>query len=82
MLGPTMVTVLTLWFLAGGVSPVEAMAGTEFLSILPTTATLRIMAKEMVGLEALSFGASFLILVIWTAAAVAIALILKLGVRK
>jgi ABC-type multidrug transport system permease subunit len=45
VLGPTMIIVLTLWIMSGGVSPVEAMAGIEFLSILPTTATLRILAR-------------------------------------
>jgi hypothetical protein len=82
VLGPTMITVLTLWLLSGGVNPIEAMAGTEFLSLLPTTATLRILANEMVGLETLSLGTDLLTIGIWTAVITAIAVTLKLGVRK
>ena len=82
VIGPTMITVLVLWLLSGGVSPIETMAGTEFLSMLPTTATLRILAKEMVGLETISTGTNLLILGIWTTAAVLVAFILKRGIKK
>jgi len=40
VIGPTIITVLTLWFLSGGVNLIEAMAGTEFPSILPATAVI------------------------------------------
>ena len=82
VIGPTMIVVLTLWLLSGGVNPVEAMAGTKFLSILPTTATLRILAKEMVGLENISTGTNLLIIGAWSIATVFIALILKIGIRN
>jgi hypothetical protein len=82
VLGPTMITVLALWLLSGGVNPVEVMAGTEFLSMLPTTAALRILAKEMVGLETISTGTNLLILGIWTIAAVLVAFTLKIGIKK
>jgi len=42
------------------------MAGTKFLSLLSTTATLRILAREMVGLQTLSVGTNLLILGLWT----------------
>ena len=82
VLGPTMITVLTLWLLSGGVNPIEAMAGTEFLSLLPTTATLRILAKEMVGLETISTGTNLLILSVWTIAVVLVAFMLKIGIKR
>jgi hypothetical protein len=82
VLGPTMIIVLTLWIMSGGVSPVEAMAGTEFLSILPTTATLRILARELVGLESISAGTNLIIIGAWSAAIILIALVLKIGVRR
>jgi hypothetical protein len=81
VLGPTMIIVLTLWIMSGGVNPVEAMAGTKFLSILPTTATLRILAREMVGLETISVEANLLIIGAWSMAIVLIALILKIGIK-
>jgi hypothetical protein len=81
VLGPTMIIVLTLWIISGGVNPVEAMAGTEFLSILPTTATLRILAKELVGLENISTGTNLLIIGAWSIATVFIALMLKIGIK-
>ena len=74
-----MIIVLTLWIMSGGVNPVEAMAGTKLLSVLPSTATLRILAREMVGLEAISTGANLLILGAWSAAVVMVALVLKTG---
>jgi ABC-2 type transport system permease protein len=82
VLGPTMIAALTLWIISGGVNPVEAMAGTEFLSILPTTATLRILAREMVGLETISAGTNLLIIGAWSAAIVVIALVLKIGIKR
>ena len=63
-------------------NPIEGMAGTEFLSMLPTTATLRILAKEMVELETISTGTNLLILGIWTIAAVLVAFALKTGIKK
>jgi len=81
VIGPTMIIVLTLWIISGGVSPVEAMAGTEFLSILPTTATLRILAKETVGLENISTGMNLLIIGAWSLAIIFIALVLKTGIK-
>ena len=63
-------------------NPIEVMAGTEFLSMLPTTATLRILAKEMVELETISTGTNLLILGIWTIAAVLVAFALKTGTKK
>jgi ABC-2 type transport system permease protein len=81
VLGPTMIIVLTLWIMSGGVNPVEAMAGTKFLSILPTTATLRILAKEMVGLENISIGTNLLIIGAWSVAIVFTALVLKIGIK-
>lgn len=82
VLGPTMITVLVLWLLSGGVNPIETMAGTEFLSMLPTTAALRILAKEMVGLETISTSTNLLILGIWAIAAVSAALIFKTGIKR
>jgi ABC-2 type transport system permease protein len=82
VLGPTMIIVLILWMMSGGVNPVEAMAGTELLSLLPTTATLRILARETVGLETISVGTNMLIIGVWSAAIVLIALVLKIGVRR
>jgi|GEM_PF-5401598 len=82
VLGPTMIVVLTLWLLSGGVNPVEAMAGSKFLAILPTTATLRILAREMVGLETISIETNLLIIVVWSIATVFIALILKIGIKN
>jgi ABC-type multidrug transport system permease subunit len=82
VLGPTMIIVLTLWMLSGPVNPVEAMAGAELLSLLPTTATMRILAKEMVGLETISAGTNMLIIGVWSAAVIAIALALKTGIRR
>lgn len=82
VLGPTMIIVLTLWIMSGGVNPVEAMAGTKFLSILPTTATLRILAKELVGLENISTGTNLLIIGAWSLAVVFVALILKIGIKN
>jgi ABC-type multidrug transport system permease subunit len=82
VLGPTMIIVLTLWIMSGGVNPVEAMAGTEFLSILPTTATLRILARELVGLGNISVGKNLLIIGAWSLAVVSVALILKIGIKK
>jgi len=78
ILGPTMIVALTLWIISGGVNPVEVMAGTQLLSLLPTTATLRILARDMVGLETLSVGVNFLILGIWTAVVIIIAFVLKM----
>ncbi len=80
VLGPTMIIVLTLWIMSGGVNPIEAMAGTKCLSILPTTTTLRILARELVGLENISTGANLLIIGAWSLAIVLIALILKIGI--
>jgi ABC-type multidrug transport system permease subunit len=82
VLGPTMIIVLTLWIMSGGVNPVEAMAGTELLSLLPTTATLKLLAKEMVGLETISAGTNMLIIGAWSAAIVVIALVLKIGIKR
>ncbi len=82
ILGPTMVIALTFWLLSGGINPVEAMAGARYFSLLPTTATLRIMAREMVGLETISSGTNLLILGLWTLAVVTLAFILKLGFRR
>jgi hypothetical protein len=82
VLGPTMIIVLTLWLMSGGVNPVEAMAGTEFLSILPTTATLRILARELVGLGNISVGKNLLIIGAWSLAVVFVALILKIGMKS
>ena len=82
VIGPTMVVVLILWHLSGGIVPVEAMAGTRFLSLLPTTATLRILAKDLVGLGNIAVGANLLIIGAWSAAAVFIVLVLKLGVKR
>jgi hypothetical protein len=82
VLGPTMIIVLTLWLMSGGVSPVEAMAGMEFLSILPTTATLRILAREMVGLGNISVGTNLLIIGAWSVVIILIALVLKVGIRR
>jgi len=82
VLGPTMIIVLTLWIMSGGVNPVEAMAGTEFLSILPTTATLRILARELVGLGNISVGENLLIIGAWSLAVVFVALILKVGIKN
>jgi hypothetical protein len=76
-----MIIVLTLWIMSGGVNPVEAMAGTEFLSILPTTSTLRILAKELVGLRNISTGTNLLIIGAWSLAIVLIALVLKTGIK-
>jgi ABC-type multidrug transport system permease subunit len=81
VLGPTMIIVLTLWLMSGGVNPIEAMAGAEFLSLLPTTATLRVLAREMVGLETISAGMNMLIVGVWSAAIVFIALVLKTGIK-
>jgi ABC-2 type transport system permease protein len=81
VLGPTMIIVLTLWIMSGGVSPVEAMAGTELMSLLPTTATMRILAREMVGLETISAGTNMLIIGAWSVAVVLIALVLKMGIK-
>jgi ABC-2 type transport system permease protein len=78
VIGPTMIIVITLWTMSGGVNPVEAMAGTKFLSFLPTTAALRILAKELVGLENISTGTNLIILCAWTLAVIIIALVLKL----
>jgi ABC-type multidrug transport system permease subunit len=82
VLGPTMIIVLTLWIMSGGVSPVEAMAGTKLLSILPTTATLRILARELVGLGNISVGKNLLIIGAWSLAVVFVALILKIGIKN
>lgn len=82
VLAPTMITVLTMWFLSGPINPVEAMAGTKFLSILPTTATLRMLAKEMVGLETISTGTNLLIIGAWSVVVVFIALMLKMGIKN
>jgi hypothetical protein len=82
VLGPTMIMVLTLWIMSGGVNPVEAMAGTKFLSVLPTTATLRILARELVGLENISTGTNLLIIGAWSAVTVLVALILKIGIKR
>ena len=82
VLGPTMIIVLILWIISGGVNPVEAMAGTQFLSVLPTTATLRILARETVGLETISAGTNMLIIGAWSAAIIVIALVLKIGIRR
>ena len=82
VLGPTMITALTLWIISGGVNPVEAMTGSEFLSILPTTATLRILARDMVGLESISAGTNIFIIGVWSVAIVLLALVLKIGIRN
>ena len=82
VLGPTMIIVLILWIISGGVNPVEAMAGTQFLSVLPTTATLRILARETVRLETISAGTNMLIIGAWSAAIIVIALVLKIGIRR
>ncbi|MDY6918511.1 MAG: ABC transporter permease [Chloroflexota bacterium] len=82
VLGPTMITVLGLWLLAGGINPIEAMAGTEYLGLLPTAAAVRIMANGMVGLETISMGANLVIVCIWAAAVVATALLLKMGILR
>ena len=74
VLGPTMITVLALWLFSGGVNPIEAMAVPQFLQWLPTTAALRVLAKDLVGLETLSVGTNLAILGAWAAAAVALAL--------
>jgi hypothetical protein len=82
VLGPTMIAALTLWIISGGVNPIEAMAGSEFLSILPTTATLRILAKDMVGLETISTGTNIFIIGVWSAAIVFVALVFKIGIKR
>lgn len=82
VLGPTMIVVLTMWIMSGGINPVEAMAGTELLSILPTTATLKILARETIGLENISVGTNLLIIGAWSVAAVSMALILKIGIKR
>lgn len=79
VIGPTMIIVLTLWIMSGGVNPVEAMAGAKLMSLLPTTATLKILARETVGLETISTGTNLLILGAWSAAVVLVALVLKTG---
>jgi hypothetical protein len=52
------------------------------LSILPTTATLKILAREMVGLENISTGTNLFIIGAWSMAVIFIALALKIGIRK
>lgn len=82
VLGPTMIIVLTLWTMSGGENPVEAMAGSEFLSILPTTATLRILVRDMVGLESISAGTNMFIIGMWSVAIVFLALVFKIGIKR
>jgi len=81
VIGPTMIIVVILWIMSGSVNPVEAMAGAKFLSLLPTTATLRILAKEMVGLQNISTGTNLIILLAWTVAIILVAVILKIRPR-
>jgi ABC-type multidrug transport system permease subunit len=82
VLGPTMIIVLTLWIISGGVNPVEAMAGAELMSLLPTTATLKVLARETVGLGTISAGTNMLIIGAWSAALVVVALVLKIGIKR
>jgi ABC-2 type transport system permease protein len=78
VLGPTIVTTFSLWILAGGVAPIEAIAGSEVWGMLPTSAVLRILANQMVGLDTLPVSINMIIAGTWTAAAVVIALVLKI----
>jgi hypothetical protein len=78
VLAPTIVTTFSLWILAGGVAPIEAIAGSEVWAILPTSAVLRILAMQMVGLETLPVATNMVIVSIWTGAIIAVALVLKL----
>jgi hypothetical protein len=82
VIGPTMLTILAFWILSGGITPVEAVAGAEFYSVLPTTATLRIMAKAFAGLQNVSMSGNLLIILVWAIAIIAIAIILKLVSNK
>jgi hypothetical protein len=78
VLAPTIVTTFSLWILAGGVVPIEAVAGSEVWAMLPTSAVLRILASQMVGLETLPVATNMIIVGIWTAAIVVIMLVLKI----
>jgi ABC-type multidrug transport system permease subunit len=82
VIGPTMIMVIILWMMSGGVNPIEVMSGVEFMSFLPTTAALRILAREMVGLETISTGANLLIIGIWTIAVVLTAFTLGIKTKK
>jgi hypothetical protein len=78
VLAPTIVTTFSLWILAGGVSPIEVVAGSELWGMLPTSAVLRILASQMVGLETLPVATNMIITGIWTAVVIVITLVLKI----
>lgn len=82
VIGPTMIIVFTLWLLSGGVNAIEVMSGVEFMSLSPTTAALRILAKEMVGLTTISTGTNLLIIGIWTIAVILATFIPKMRMKK
>ena len=66
VLGPTVLTVLGFWFTSGGISPIEAVARAEALSLLPTTAAIRVFVSETMDLRTLSAEASLFIIGMWT----------------
>ena len=82
VIGPTMLTILALWLLAGGVAPVEAMAGSEIFSLLPTTATLRILAKAFTGLQNISMPGNLMIVAAWAVLIILLAFIIKMAGNK
>lgn len=77
VIAPTMLIVLTLWILAGGVAPIETIAGSEILRFLPTTATLNILAKEFAGLQNISTSFNLLIITAWTIIIILLAAVLR-----
>ncbi len=78
VIGPTMLIILTFWMFSGGITPVEGIAGSEFYALLPTTATLRIMAKAFAGLQNVSITGNLLIILAGAVSIIAIAVVLKL----
>jgi ABC-2 type transport system permease protein len=78
VLAPTIVTTFSLWILAGGVTPIEAIAGSEVWAMLPTSAVLRILTSQIVGLDTLPVATNMVIAGTWTAATIVITLVLKI----
>lgn len=82
VIAPTMLIVLTLWILSGGISPMETVAGSEIIRLLPTAATLNILAKEFAGLQNISTSFNLLIITIWTIIIILLAAVLRFASNR
>lgn len=84
IIGPTMIIAITLWIMSGGVTPVEAMSGAKYLSFLPTSAALKILARELVGLKSIAAETNLIILYAWALAVIIIAAVIALrpGIKR